>query len=282
MDYAALIVGVGAEPASDARVRLAAGLAERFGAALIGVAAEAVLVPSPVPPMHDTGLAYPATPLMEEEEEQRVRARLAAARDRFQEALPPGVAARAEWRCFTEDPARALAREARSADLLVIGGGGASANAGDVLMRAGRPVLVAPEGLAALHAREVVVGWRDAPQTRRAVADALPLLRRAEGVLVLEVAERGDDGPRGNGEGPRAGVEAVVRWLERHGVPARCEARPLAEGTVADELANAARQHGADLIVSGGYGHARLREWAFGGVTRDLLTRCPVPCLLSH
>ena len=40
--------------------------------------------------------------------------------------------------------------------------------------------------------------------------------------------------------------------------------------------------HGADLVVAGGYGHARLREWAFGGVTRDLLSRCPVCCLLSH
>ena len=51
---------------------------------------------------------------------------------------------------------------------------------------------------------------------------------------------------------------------------------------MADELLLAAERHGADLVVAGGYGHARLREWAFGGVTRDLLARCPKCCLLSH
>ena len=74
----------------------------------------------------------------------------------------------------------------------------------------------------------------------------------------------------------------VAALLARHGATARGEPLELRGRAVADELLLAAERHGADLIVAGGYGHARLREWAFGGVTRDLLARCPKCCLLSH
>ena len=70
--------------------------------------------------------------------------------------------------------------------------------------------------------------------------------------------------------------------LTRHGATARGEAVERRGRAVADDLLLAAERHGADLVVAGGYGHARLREWAFGGVTRDLLARCPKCCLLSH
>jgi nucleotide-binding universal stress UspA family protein len=270
MAYAAVIVHVGEEAHARARVSLAAGLAGRFDAALIGVAAE----PLVALPAHNSMGVYTAELLTQEE--RRVEAVLAVAESAFRGALPPERASRAEWRRFEEDAAYALAREARSADLLVV----AADVAGDVLMRAGRPVLVAPSGASSLEARQVVVGWKDAPQARRAVADALPLLLRAEGVVVLRVLR-----PGASEEEPgaaRAGAEEVARFLARHGVPARAETRVLGEASVADELVAAARERGADLIVSGGYGHARLREWAFGGVTGDLLSRCPVCCLLSH
>ena len=268
MTYAALIVNVEARAPSDARTRLAAEVAGWFGARLIGLAAE----PLAPPPAHDAGLAYAATLLIQEEE--RVRALLATAERRFRAACPNGAA---EWRSFAEEPAPALVREARSADLLVVGNDG-EAEAGEVLMQAGRPVLVVPAETASLEARAVVIGWRDTPQARRAVADALPLLQRAEQVLVLEVLGRGKQ----PAEAARAGLEACVGLLARHGVAARSEARPLQAPTVADEIIGAAQACEAGLIVSGGYGHVRLREWAFGGVTRDLLRRCPFSCLMSH
>jgi nucleotide-binding universal stress UspA family protein len=74
----------------------------------------------------------------------------------------------------------------------------------------------------------------------------------------------------------------VVDHLSRHGVAARAEVRTQRERSVADELILVAEVQGADLIVAGGYGHARLREWAFGGVTRDLLRHSPKCCLLTH
>ena len=60
------------------------------------------------------------------------------------------------------------------------------------------------------------------------------------------------------------------------------DAGETGEGAAADALVRAAERHGADLIVAGGYGHTRSREWAFGGVTRSLLRGCPMCCLLSH
>jgi nucleotide-binding universal stress UspA family protein len=271
MTYAALIVNVEAGAQSDARVRLAAELAGWFDARLIGLAAQ----PLAPPPAHDPGLAYTATLLTQEEE--RVRAMLATAERRFRAACPPGCAGRAEWRSFAEQPGRALALEARSADLLIVGTDGGT-DIGEVLMQAGRPVLVVPAGITSLEARAVVIGWRDTPQARRAVADALPLLQRAERVLVLEVLGRGKQAAGA----ARAGAEECVGLLARHGIAARSEARPLQEPTVADEIIRAARACDAGLIVCGGYGHVRLREWAFGGVTRDMLTRCPLCCLMSH
>ena len=134
-----------------------------------------------------------------------------------------------------------------------------------------------PPGVAALEGRRVLVAWKDTREARRAVADALPLLSRAEEVLVVEAAPEAEE----RGQALRR-ADDVAALLAGHGATARGEALEPGGGAVADDLLLAAGRHGADLVVAGGYGHARLREWAFGGVTRDLLARCPVCCLLSH
>jgi nucleotide-binding universal stress UspA family protein len=77
-------------------------------------------------------------------------------------------------------------------------------------------------------------------------------------------------------------VLEVSAYLKRHGVQAEAEARSRREASDADELILVAEQNNADLIVAGAYGHARFREWIFGGVTADLLRHCPKCCLLSH
>jgi nucleotide-binding universal stress UspA family protein len=148
---------------------------------------------------------------------------------------------------------------------------------GDALMQAGRPVLVVPPGVSALDGRRVLVAWKDAREARRAVADALPLMIRAEETLVLEAVQDEDQG-----EQARRRVDDVAAFLARHGAAARGDVIETRGRAVADDLLLAAERHGADLVVAGGYGHARLREWAFGGVTRDLLARCPKCCLLSR
>ena len=277
--YASLLVHVETEStASDARLSLAVDLARRFGAALIGVAAEA-----PQPPAVDVygGVALVAD--IYEEEERQIRSDLDAARERF-EALTKATELDLEWRSAIGTPAQTLAREARSADLILVGrdlsrlrtGVYRSADPGDLLMEAGRPLLVVPPGARGLLAERIVVAWKDAREARRAVWDALPFLTRAASVHVVEVA--GDDDLKA----AASRVGEVAAYLKRHGVHAEAEARTRREASDADELILVAEQNDADLIVAGAYGHARFREWIFGGVTADLLRHCPKCCLLSH
>ncbi len=279
MSYASILVHVEANsPSSDARLALSSELARRFGAALIGVAAESVR-----PPMVDAfGGAVLIGDVLVAEEEQ-IRARLEAAEKTF--GTHSGVEGlTTEWRSAVDLPASVVAQEARAADLIVLGrdlerlraGVYQAPDPGEVVMAAGRPVLVVPPDVSRLSARHVLIAWRDVREARRAVVDALPFLAKAEGAHLVEVAEEADR------DVASARVSDVVGYLERHQVRAEGEVRVRREATTADEVILAAEQSGADLIVAGAYGHARMREWVFGGVTRDLLHRCPMCCLLSH
>lgn len=80
----------------------------------------------------------------------------------------------------------------------------------------------------------------------------------------------------------RESVADVARFLSKHGVKARSEVIDLDTSDAAGTLVRLADQIGADLIVSGGYGHSRVREWAFGGVTRSLLNNCSVNWLAAN
>jgi len=277
--YASLLVHVEApSTASDGRIALSVDLARRFGATLVGMAAEA-LQPPPVDVYG--GVAFVGQ--MIEAEEEQIQSDLQAARDRFAALCGPTELV-SEWRSAVETPVQALAREARSADLIVIGrdlsrlreGVYRSADPGDLLMQAGRPLLVVPPGADACRAERIVVAWKDTREARRAVWDALPFLTRAASVHIVEIADESEL------EAAASRVGDVAAHLRRHGVAAKAETRTRREASDADELILVAEQNEADLIVAGGYGHARLREWVFGGVTADLLRHCPKCCLLSH
>ena len=130
---------------------------------------------------------------------------------------------------------------------------------------------MAPPKISVLSAKRVVIAWKDAREARRAVRDALPLLKAADEVLVVAVGESG-----------RAGALDVKEHLDGHGINARTLVQARRESAVADDLIRAAEREGADLMVAGAYGHSRTREWILGGVTRDLLDHAPIPCLLAH
>ena len=131
-------------------------------------------------------------------------------------------------------------------------------------MRAGRPILIVPPGASGLKLTRSLVCWKDSREARRAVADALPILKASKGVDVVELAREHEM------EAARRRVADVGEWLARHGVEANCLASPL-KGAEAAGLAEIAKDLEADLIVAGAFGHSRLRDWAFGGVTQDLL-----------
>jgi len=268
------MVHVDVDSATDARVRLAAGLADRFAAHLIGTSA-CVLPPYPAEG------AYFVTREVAEQERRDITALLARAEMSFRAAIPPDRS-RIEWRSEIELPDVSLATQARAADLVIVGRPHGrpdptrTPDAGGVVLRAGRPVLVVPPGMSSLSGERVIVGWKDTREARRVVRDALPFLRRAAAVTLVEACD-----PQSEDDGQRH-LEDVAQYLARHDVPVGPMIASHPTTGAADELVRLAKADGADLIVIGAYGHSRLGEWAFGGVTRDLLASSPICCLFSH
>jgi nucleotide-binding universal stress UspA family protein len=124
-----------------------------------------------------------------------------------------------------------------------------------------------------MNVRNVVIAWKETAEAQRAIADALPFMKEANSVTIVQIHEGG------------AGAPSLVdpeAFLVRHGIAAKTALLPRSEATVGDQIVAFAKKTGADLIVAGAYGHTRLREWVFGGVTRGLLLNSPIPCLFSH
>src|SRR5262245_28967529 len=268
MSFAELMVHVDVDHQSAQRVELAIGLADRFQAALIGVAGYALW---PAFMAGDVGLTE-----SNQYDLQKVMARFEQKGKTFR--AQGRSLKQIEWRSALESPGELLLREARAADLLVIGRrhSGSDDDPGVMVLRAGRPVLLVPDTVAALPLRRVVVAWKDTRESRRAVRDALPFLQEAKEVVLVEV---GEDESQSQAKKNLADIAA---YLVRHRVIVAAEVWRRPRGPVAAELLHVVQEEKADLIVAGGYGHSRLGEWIFGGVTRALLSASPVCCLLSH
>jgi nucleotide-binding universal stress UspA family protein len=188
-----------------------------------------------------------------------------------------------QWRTALEFPDDAVVREARCADLVIIEqrtpgryDNYRNLDPGKVLLEIGRPMLLVGPEVASLRAEHVVVAWKDSREARRAVLDAMPFLRRAKRISVVEVCTRDDEGHA------LARTEDVVRHLSRHGIAAHARAIHHRDRSDAEPLVRFAVNENADLLVAGAYGHSRLGEWIFGGMTRGLLASCPLCCLMSH
>ena len=186
-----------------------------------------------------------------------------------------------EWRLVKGDPVAAVTTSAHYADITIVGqtdpddGRSASGLADGVVLGGGGPVLVWPYvGLCQVIAATVLLAWNGTREAKRALADALPLLQQARKVIVFGV-DRDD-----RTHIPGADVST---HLAHHG--ARAEVRhtrtSLGIGT-GDTLLSEIGDRGIGLLVMGGYGHHRLRERLFGGVTRDILREMTVPVLMSH
>jgi nucleotide-binding universal stress UspA family protein len=143
------------------------------------------------------------------------------------------------------------------------------------LFGSGRPLIVAPqESHAGETGRRIVIAWNGGREAARAVAAATPLLERADKVAILTVVAEADD------ERIRTSPEALAAHLGRCGLVAEARVVERRGRTEAEALIEECHRFGADLIVMGGYGHARLRETVFGGLTRALLGDATAPALL--
>jgi len=269
--FATIMVHVDVARDCEQRVQLALALAHRFETTLIGVAGL---------PLHPSFAAGGVVLYHEPSEDhcRAVGARLDEMGRRFR--AKGQHLKQVEWRAALELPYELVSREARAADLIIVGTRhGADSvhelvDPGAILLRAGRPLLVAPDVVIPTQLRRVVVAWKDTRECRRAVRDALPFLHKAEDVLIVGIEEGQSDNA--------ATLSDVAQYLRRHRVVAPCEIWRRARGPVGAELLHLVRDEGADLIVAGGYGRSRLGEWIFGGVTHELLTSTPVCCMLSH
>lgn len=176
-----------------------------------------------------------------------------------------------------------IGRRGRYADLTVLG---PELMAGDTLkakafegalFTSGKPVLLLPEGAATLKPRTVLVGWDSRIEATRAAREALDILAQAKDVRLTLVDPEEDD----HGHGAEPGADAAA-YLARHGVKVAVDRLPGMGMSAAETLRRHAIDTGAEMIVMGGYGHSRLRQRIFGGVTRSMLEQPPVPVFLAR
>lgn len=184
------------------------------------------------------------------------------------------------------DVPRPLVIHGRYADLCVLPGVSQSPEEKDrvklffnsFLFGAGRPVLLVPAAQAQnAPLRHAVVAWQPTREGTRALHDALPLLRQCRTIDVVTV----DPEIGGYRHGEEPGTD-IATHLARHGLRVDVIKMPSGGATVASVLLRHCAESSAQLLVAGGYGHSRAREWILGGATMDLIETATVPVLFSH
>jgi nucleotide-binding universal stress UspA family protein len=272
MSYRTLLTHVVVDRGCTARLRMSVSVARALSVQAIGLGAQA-----PWPFEREDGRGGAAF----ERLVQSARADIATAETLFRDCFAKaGVVA--DWRCDVAYPNDAMTRHARAADIILayrrVGGGDSSAFVvpDNLLMEAGVPVLFMPRREVEFKADAALFAWKNTREARRALSLGLPLLKLAKRVLVAAVC------PHAELETVERELGDVVRRLQGHGVNASSLAEVDAPGAVGRRLLRIAQGDQIDLIVAGGFGHSRLREWVLGGVTRELLEDPRRYVLLSH
>jgi nucleotide-binding universal stress UspA family protein len=271
-----VVVNLSGATPQDFAADYAVSVAKAFGAHITGMA----FVYEPVIP--DTVMGGIPTDLIEIQREENTKSAKAAV-DRFEAAAKTaGVSAAARMLdASLAGAATTFGQIARRFDISVVGQASPERGAAEELMiegalfESGRPLIVVPyiqkQGL---KLDRVILSWDGGRMAARAIADAMPLLEHAKAVDLVIVTERGK-----NEEITGA---TMSEHLARHGVAAAVKRIAKGDIAVQDAILDYVADSGADLIVMGGYGHSRLREFILGGVTRSILKSMTVPVLMSH
>ncbi len=218
--------------------------------------------------------AFPVTTLIDAVEAKRREERVAV------EARLAREGVSWEWIAADGDSSDRIVEQARLADLVVMSAGPYQRMAqlalgltGDVAIRAPTPVLAVPPTAKGVNvAGPALVCWDGGQEAANAVKAALPMLALAQSVTLLTVAEKETDFP----------ARSAAAFLSRHGVHADVVERGAGGAGVEQVIRSVAAERQAAWIVQGAYGHSRVRQMLFGGVTRGLLADAPVPILLAH
>jgi len=284
MGFKDILVALDSAPAARGRIELAAALAERFGAHLIGLHT-ALGAEAPRRRGYFDYFDHSLLDPLYREYREKMQADAERTRALFEE-----IASRhelsAEWRTASGYPSEITALNGRYVDLIVLG----QLDPDDpqatlfrplpeeVALGVGRPILVVPyAGSWKEIGRRVLVGWDASREATRAINDAMPLLAGAQTVTVLAVDPAGS--PANHGEVPGADI---ALHLARHGVKATIEATVSAGIGAGNALLSRASDLEADLLVMGAYGHSRVRELLLGGATRTVLESMTLPVLMAH
>jgi nucleotide-binding universal stress UspA family protein len=178
--------------------------------------------------------------------------------------------------------AERLGRLARRFDLAIVGQPEREKSAPEevvdegVLFESGRPVIFVPYiQKAALKLDRVMVCWDGSRAATRAIADSMSFLHKAKKVEIVMVANKASK------DGDIPGVD-LGQHLARHGLKVEVKRITSPNIDVSSTILSYAADSNADMIVMGGYGHSRLREFILGGVTRSILESMTVPALMSH
>ncbi|MEO6013690.1 MAG: universal stress protein [Devosia sp.] len=271
MDIRSILVHVDLDTANSTSLRYAIDLAQTFEANLIGVAADQ-------PNLAFASVDGAAAIDFYAMERSEIEKQLSKAEEAFRAAVPASI--KVAWRSRVTSPVAAIIDAAGAADLIVTGSKASRAfheteavNLGEIVLASGRPVLDVGAFVSEVRLEKVMIAWKDTREARRAVVDALPFLRRAKEVSAVTIGE-------GDRKQELADLEDLVAWLACHDVAARGSVIDNPEGSL-DMLERSALALGADLLVSGGYGHSRMREWLFGGMTRNVLAAEKLNRLIS-
>ncbi|MBX3454989.1 universal stress protein [Ferrovibrio sp.] len=277
--YRDILLHLTDDPRSKAKIDAALGLARRFGSHLIAL----YTLPPPVMPYY-TGEFIPTEFIQKQVDEAQAVAK--ATHAAFEAAAKrEGVAV--EW-IESEWPALdAVSVYGRAVDLVLVGqpdpeptdsapqAPGLSVLPHELALRAGRPILGLPYAgnLPAKLGENILIAWNGSREATRAVHDAMPFLLGAKSVTVYGINADRDRGTPG---------ADLARHLARHDVKVEVSNTVVSDIEVGEALLSAIADRSADLLVMGAYGHSRLREMVFGGVTETILDSMTVPVLFSN
>jgi nucleotide-binding universal stress UspA family protein len=255
----------------------AVSVAAAFEAHVAGIA----FLYDPIIPL--SGACYIPADVIDTQERDNANATKAAADQFARAAARAGVSAEPLTLSSSVSGAgEQFSRLARRFDLSVVGQAEPETNAIEeviaeaALFDSGRPVIIVPYiQKAPLKLDRVMVCWDGGKTAARAVADAMPLLKRAGGVEVVIVADE-------HGKEDEIAGADMGQHLARHGLNVEVKRMTMGDIDVADVLLSHAADIAADIIVMGGYGHSRLREFVLGGVTRSILQSMTAPVFMSH
>lgn len=231
-------------------------------------------------------------PRLLQEIEEQIESRTKALREGFHalcsaaslETVPfdaplSAEAVTAAWRESPGHEASTLPRFARQADLVVMARSEEKqrnrllAAAEDVLALSGRPLLMAPESGVGAVPNSILIAWNGSVEASRALSFALPFLERAQKVTIVSIGEP---------EGDRPSAEDMAGYLGRRGIAAASFTREENRSPIAEQLMAEAAAVKADILVMGGYSHARWRENVLGGLTRHLMEHSTLPIFVTH